>query len=71
MKGLYIVRFYFRNGTSERMQIRAFSAEDADRIARPEFREKYHISDINERGGVDHIEINQCDINSERIRKYL
>lgn len=72
MKGLYIVRFFFRNGTSsERMQIRAWTPAEADRIARTLFNEKFTKSDIHERGGVGHVDIKQCDINSEEVRKYL
>ena len=72
MKGLYIVRFYFRNGTSaERIQVRAWNATEADRIARTLFNEKFTKSDIHERGGVGHVDIRQCDINSETVRKYL
>ena len=71
MRGLYVVRFHFGNGSSERMYVRAYSTSEADKIARPIFNEKFHISERTERGGVKHVEITQVDLSKEETRKYL
>lgn len=70
MEGLFVERFYFKNGSYERIYVRAWTANKADNIARALFNEKFSKSEINKRGGVDHVDIKQCDINSEEVRKY-
>ncbi len=71
MKGLYVVRFHFGNGTSERMYVRAYTSAEADSIARPLFNEKFHLSERTERGGVAKVVITQVDLSKDETRKYL
>ena len=71
MRGLYIERFFFRDGSCERIQVRALSAKYADQKASKLFKEKYNRAAINERGGVASITIRECNIRSEGVKKYL
>ncbi len=71
MKSLYNVKFTFNDGSSYRMMIRAYFKSEADTLARTEFNHHFSTGQINERGGVGKVDIDQIDITHEGVQKYI
>ena len=71
MKSLYNVKFTFGDGSTHRMMVRAYFKSEADTKARDEFNLHFSTGQINERGGVAKVDIDQIDLTHEEVQKYI